>query len=81
MSPHVTAAVYGSWTSRVFDSAIPTGPMYLPSSTVVDSSLMYVSGHTRLALTIDNLLNKAHQQFIGFPARGRRARVELALEI
>jgi vitamin B12 transporter len=81
MGPHVTAAVYGSWTSRVFDSAIPTGPMYLPPSAVVDGSLAYVSGHTRLALAIDNLLNKAHQQFIGFPARGRRARVELALEI
>jgi vitamin B12 transporter len=81
LAPSVVAAIYGAWTSRVFDSSIPTGATYLSSYLVADASLTYTMGQTRFTFALDNVFDKDFQQFIGFPGRARRARVEFSVDI
>jgi outer membrane cobalamin receptor len=77
----VSAGLYASWVDRAFDSSIPTGGMYLSPYAVVDASIAYAIRGARVVIAVDNVLDKDYRQFIGFPARGRRARLELALEL
>jgi len=81
VTPQLTASVLGSWVGRVFDSSIPTGATYLPPYLLVDASVAYTLRGVRVALGLDNLLDRNHEQFIGFPGRGRRVRIEVALEL
>jgi iron complex outermembrane receptor protein/vitamin B12 transporter len=81
ITPEWSASLFGSWVGRVFDSSIPTGGMALSPYLLVDASLAYAARGARLVLAADNLLDRDYQQFIGFPARGRRARIELSLDI
>lgn len=81
VTPQLVASIAGSWTGRVFDSSIPTGGMYLSPHFVADASLAYTYRGGRLVFALDNAFDKDYQQFIGFPARGRRARLEVSIEL
>ncbi len=75
------AALYGSWTGRAFDSSIPTDGLYLSPYLIADAAVNYIRGNVRFTFAVDNLLDRQYQQFIGFPGRGRRARVEVAFAL
>jgi iron complex outermembrane receptor protein/vitamin B12 transporter len=81
IAPQLTGTVYGSAVSRVFDSSIPTGAVYLSPYFLLDASLAYAAHGWRAVIAIDNVLDREYQQFVGFPARGRRARLELSFDI
>jgi vitamin B12 transporter len=81
VTPQLTASLFGSWVGRVFDSSIPTGAVQLSPYFVLDATLSYTTGGARVVLALDNVLDRDYQQFVGFPARGRRARVELVLQL
>ena len=81
VTPQLTASLFGSWVGRVFDSSIPTGAVQLSPYFVLDATMTYALAGARVVLAIDNVLDRDYQQFVGFPARGRRARVELVFEL
>ena len=66
-----------SYTGRFLDRSNPTGDIYLPGFTTVDMAYSIRFGMLRAKLAIDNLLDRDYEQFVGFPARDRRLRVEL----
>jgi len=87
LSAHAATPFGGGWSAKIvatrvgqtFDSSIPTGGQYLAPYAVIDASLSYTKGKTRALLAIDNLLDHDYEQFIGFPAMGRRLRAELVV--
>jgi vitamin B12 transporter len=66
-----------SYTGRYLDRSNPTGDIYLPGFTTVDMAYSMRFGKLRAKLAVDNLLDRDYEQFVGFPARDRRLRVEL----
>ena len=52
----------------------------MPSFTTLDMAYSIRFGSMRANLAIDNVLNESYEQFVGFPARDRRFRVELRAE-
>jgi len=81
------APVDASWqvvatrVGQTFDSSIPTAGRYLPPYTVVDASVALTKPRMRATLALDNAFDRDYEQFIGFPAMGRRLRLELALRL
>lgn len=74
-----------SWSSEyiaeVFDSSIPTGNLFLPTS--LRSDLAYTARlgqRARLTLALDNVFNRRNEAYVGFAAPGRRARVGLGFD-
>ena len=66
-----------SYTGRFLDRSNPTGDIYLPGFTTVDTAYSMRFGKLRAKLAVDNLFDRHYEQFVGFPARDRRLRVEL----
>jgi outer membrane receptor protein involved in Fe transport len=64
-------------TGGFLDRSNPTGDIQMPGFTVADAGYSFTYGLARLRLSIDNLFNKDYEQFVGFPAQGRRVRAEL----
>jgi outer membrane cobalamin receptor len=81
VTPHVTASLYGSWVGRIFDSSVPTGSAYLPPYPLFDASLAFGARDMQIVIAVDNMLDRHFQQFIGFPSRGRRVRLEVSFGI
>jgi vitamin B12 transporter len=59
------------------DRSNPTGDIQMPGYAVVDAGYAYTLGMWRVRLSVDNLLDRDYEQFIGFPAQGRRVRAEV----
>lgn len=76
-----SAGLHGTWRGKMFDSSIPTGGLHLQPDFVVDGSVSYTHRAARITLAIDNVFQRDYEQFIGFPAPGRRLRLELALPL
>jgi outer membrane cobalamin receptor len=76
-----SAGLHGAWRGRLFDSAIPTGGMYLQPDFIVDGSVSYALRDARISVVVDNILTRDYEQFIGFPAPRRRVRLEVALPL
>jgi vitamin B12 transporter len=70
-----------SYTGRFLDRSNPTGDIFLPGFTTVDMAYSIRFGKLRTKLAVDNLLNRHYEQFVGFPARDRRLRIELRLDL
>jgi vitamin B12 transporter len=81
LTDSVSLRVLASRVGRVFDSSVPTGGQYLDPYVVVDSALHYAMGTTEASIALDNVFDRGYQQFIGFPAPGRRLRVQVSLGI
>jgi outer membrane cobalamin receptor len=73
----VTGSIAGSWVGRFDDSSVPTGRVQLGGYLLIDTSVTYRWREPRLTVAVDNLLDRDFQQFVGFPGRGRRLRLEL----
>jgi len=66
-----------SKTGGYLDRSNPTGDINMPGYTTVDAAYSIRFGTLRAKLAVDNLLNEKYEQFVGFPSRDRRLRVEL----
>jgi vitamin B12 transporter len=66
-----------NYTGDFLDRSNPTGDIQMPGFTVVDAAYSIRFGSLRIKLAIDNLFDKDYEQFVGFPALGRRLRAEL----
>ncbi len=69
-----------SWlyVDETFDSAIPTGDLFLDSYHRVDATATWSPmASLDLVLAIDNILDKNYYEAIGFPSAGRRGRLGL----
>lgn len=64
-------------TGKFLDRSNPTGDINMPAYTVVDAGYGMQFGNLRVKVSIDNLLDENYEQFVGFPAQGRRLRAEL----
>jgi outer membrane receptor protein involved in Fe transport len=59
------------------DRSNPTGDIRMSSYTVVDAGWTVQWGAVRVNLSLDNVFDADYEQFVGFPAQGRRLRAEL----
>ena len=66
-----------SYTGSFLDRSNPTGDIVMPGFTTVDMAYSVRIGRLRATLAVDNLLDRQYEQFVGFPARDRRLRLEL----
>ena len=64
-------------TGNFLDRSNPTGDIPMPGFTVVDAAYSIQFGTLRVKLALDNVFDKYYEQFVGFPAQGRRVRAEL----
>jgi outer membrane receptor protein involved in Fe transport len=64
-------------TGAFLDRSNPTGDIDMPSYMTVDLGYAVRSGIWRFKLSLDNVFDKHYEQFVGFPAQGRRLRAEL----
>jgi iron complex outermembrane receptor protein/vitamin B12 transporter len=64
-------------TGGFLDRSNPTGDIDMPSYMTVDLGFAMRSGLWRFKLSLDNALDKHYEQFVGFPAQGRRLRAEV----
>ena len=64
-------------TGDFLDRSNPTGDTRLGGFTTLDLSYRLRLGSLQLRGALDNALARAYEQFVGFPAQGRRFRVEL----
>lgn len=69
-----------SYTGKFLDRSNPTADIDMPGFTVVDMAYTIRFGPLTAKLAVDNLLDRKYEQFVGFPARDRRLRVELRSE-
>jgi vitamin B12 transporter len=65
------------YTGHFLDRSNPTGDIEMPSFTVFDAGYAFTYGRMRLRLSLDNVFDRYYEQFVGFPAQGRRVRAEL----
>jgi iron complex outermembrane receptor protein/vitamin B12 transporter len=72
-----TAFVGVTYTGEFLDRSNPTGDIAMPGFTVVDASYSIQFGALRAKVSLDNVFDKDYEQFVGFPAMGRRLRAEL----
>lgn len=77
LNPRATAFVGVRSTGRFLDRSNPTGDIRMAGYTVVDAACSFSFGALTLKLALDNVLDRRYEQFIGFPAQGRRLRTEL----
>jgi vitamin B12 transporter len=66
-----------NYTGNFLDRSNPTGDIQMPGFTVVDAAYSIQFGAVRVKVAVDNLFDKTYEQFVGFPAQGRRLRAEL----
>jgi vitamin B12 transporter len=66
-----------SKTGGYLDRSNPTADINMPGYTTVDAAYSIRFGTLRTKLAVDNLLNEKYEQFVGFPSRDRRVRIEL----
>lgn len=71
----------GARVGRVFDSSIPTGGQVLDPYFVVDLALRYRARRREALLALDNVFDRDYEQFIGFPAPGRRLRLAVSFAL
>jgi len=73
------SSVYGvmRYGGRTFDSYYTGDMLTLPSQTTFDLGYSRQFGKLLGRVAIDNLFDKQYEQFVGFPALGRRLRVEI----
>ena len=64
-------------TGKFLDRSNPTGDIRLSGYTVVDAGYTMPLGPLKLKIALDNVLGENYEQFVGFPAQGRRLRAEL----
>jgi outer membrane cobalamin receptor len=69
-----------SYTGTFLDRSNPTGDIRMPGFTTVDVAYTRRLGRAAAKLAIDNLLDRKYEQFVGFPARDRRIRMELRVD-
>ncbi len=69
-----------SSTGRYLDRSNPTGDIGMPGYSTVDLAYSRRFGPLQAKFALDNLFDKRYEQFVGFPARERRLRVELRAE-
>ncbi len=77
LNARTTAFVGLRRTGRFLDRSNPTGDIGMPGYTVVDAACSLRFGALSLRFALDNVLNERYEQFVGFPAQGRRLRTEL----
>ena len=72
-------SVFGTvrYVGHFLDRSNPTGDIEMPSFTVFDAGYTFTYGPMRLRLSLDNVFDRTYEQFVGFPAQGRRVRAEL----
>jgi len=70
-----------TWIGKVYDSSVPTGPRYLPAASILDLALTVRAPHVTFRVAVDNALDRDYEQFIGFPALGRRFRADVEVKI
>ena len=67
-----------SYVGRRDDYSVPTGVISLPAGNVLSvEGLLALTASTRLRLVIDNTLDRAFEDAVGFPAPRFRARLSL----
>ena len=69
-----------SYTGSYLDRSNPTGDIIMPGYSTVDLAYSRRFGPLQAKFALDNLFDKSYEQFVGFPARERRLRVELRAE-
>jgi outer membrane receptor protein involved in Fe transport len=69
--------VAAAYTGKYLDRSNPTGDTTMPGFTVVDAAYTMRFAPLAFKLAIDNLTDRKYEQFVGFPARDRRVRIEL----
>jgi len=77
-----TLSLRASWISvgNVPDSSVPTGDVLLDGWTRLDLAVVWQPGNRAgLTLAVDNMLDRAYEEAIGFPSPGRRVRAGLRL--
>lgn len=77
------SSIFGvlNYTGSYLDRSNPTGEVTIPSFYTIDLSYSQRINKTfRAAISVENLLNKSYEQFIGFAARDRRLRLDLRAE-
>jgi len=65
------------YTGSFLDRSNPTGDIQMPGFTVVDAGYAITVGALQVKISLDNVFDKDYEQFVGFPAQGRRLRAEL----
>lgn len=65
-------------TGGFLDRSNPTGDIGMPGYTVLDAAYTRRLGAFGFKLAVDNLLDEKYEQFVGFPAQGRRLRAEVS---
>jgi vitamin B12 transporter len=73
-----TLFAVASYTGSFIDRSNPTGDIAMSSYSSLDLAYAIRFGWANLKLAVDNLFNSDYEQFVGFPALGRRLRFELA---
>lgn len=74
----LNAALRGN--SRVFDSSIPTGPIFSDGHVEFDLGLQYrLSPNARITLSGRNLTDARFEDAVGFPSPGRMVRIGLRI--
>jgi len=77
LSARTTAFVGVRRTGHFLDRSNPTGDIGMPGYTVLDAACSLRFGALSLRFALDNVLDEHYEQFVGFPAQGRRFRTEL----
>lgn len=65
------------YVGHFLDRSNPTGDIEMSSFTVFDAGYAFIYGRMQLRVSLDNVLNRFYEQFVGFPAQARRMRVEV----
>jgi outer membrane receptor protein involved in Fe transport len=72
-----TAFAGVNYTGNFLDRSNPTGDIQMPGFTVIDAGYAIRFGALQVKISVDNVFDKSYEQFVGFPAQGRRLRAEL----
>jgi outer membrane cobalamin receptor len=80
MSERSSAFVMLNHSGGFLDRSNPTGDIDMPGFSTIDVGGSLRMGALRFKLALDNLLDRHYEQFVGFPAQGRRLRAELRAE-
>lgn len=81
LMPSLVLAANLAWTGKVYDSSVPTGPVYLPAAAVLNLALTFRTPTAAFRVAVDNALDQSYEQFVGVPGLGRRVRAEVELKI
>jgi vitamin B12 transporter len=80
--PNTTVGWRLEYASEIFDSAIPTGDVFLPTYLRSDLTVTHaISEKARVGITVDNVADRSNQWYVGAPTIGRRARISARLSM